>query len=93
MFQTIPRFPQSKIPDYIKNFYSIPPEDILVIPKTSNKEATVLIFWGGGFFHWTLEVGDTNFSLPFNSGNPEYPYNFEWVPGIYYTREANWKLQ
>jgi hypothetical protein len=79
--------PASEIPQYIRNLYAYPPEDASVT------EDRVVVFWGGGFFHWVIEIGDTNFSKPFNSGNPEYPYNFEWVKGIYYSREANWKLQ
>ncbi len=83
-FQTIP---DSEIPHYIQNLYSYPPEDASVSGNT------VSIFWGGGFFHWVIQIGNTNYSEPFNSGNPEYPYNFEWTNGIYYTREASWKLQ
>jgi hypothetical protein len=83
---------QSKIPDYIKNLYSTPPEQAWVNPKTSKSEGCVMIMWGGGFFHWGLNIGNTNFSEPFNSQNQEYPYNFEWVSGIYYTRESSWGL-
>ena len=77
----------SEIPAPIKNLYSIPPED------AESDGSTVTIYWGGGFFHWVIEIGSTNFSEPFNSGNSDYPYNFEWVKGIYYSREAAWKLQ
>jgi len=83
--------PNSEIPNYIKNLYSDFPEDAAVVKESG--DSYVRIFWGGGFFHWVMEVGDTNFSEPFNSSNPEYPYNFEWVKGIYYTREANRKFQ
>jgi hypothetical protein len=79
--------PESEIPKNIQTLYNYLPEDASVTGDT------VVIFWGGGFFHWALEIGSTNVSRPFNSGNPEYPYNFEWVRGIYYSREASCKLQ
>jgi hypothetical protein len=82
--------PRSEIPEYIRNLYPYPPEDVEI---TGGEQAQVAIMWGGGFFHWGLFIGDTNFSLPFNSRNMEYPYNFKWVNGIYYTREANMKLK
>src|SRR5258708_5472450 len=50
------KIPQSEIPDYIKNFYSIPPEDAWVNPKTSESEACVMIMWGGEFFHWGFDT-------------------------------------
>lgn len=78
--------PASEIPGYIANLYSRRPEEAV------RGQSTVAIVWGGGFFHWVIEIGDTNFSRPFVSDNPEYFYNFEWTNGIYYTREARWKL-
>jgi hypothetical protein len=87
----IPQISNSEIPSNIQKLYAALPEDA-VIQKYGDQKY-VQISWGGGFFHWALLVGDTNFSLPFNSANHEYPYNFEWVPGIYYTRECNWKLR
>ncbi len=81
------RIPESEIPPYIQNLYSYPPEDVSVL---DNK---VVIFLGGGFFHWVIEIGSTNFFKPFKNNYSEYQYNFEWTRGIYYTREASWKLQ
>jgi hypothetical protein len=74
------------MPGYIRNLYSKPP-DIEV------EGSGVTLMWGGGFFHWGFYIGSTNEMMPFISENTEYPYNFEWVPGIYYTREAKWNLQ
>src|ERR1700691_255286 len=54
--------PNSEIPNYIQNLYSIPIEDFSVYPKTSKSEGSVIIFWGGGFFHWTIEIGSTNYT-------------------------------
>jgi hypothetical protein len=84
--------PRSEIPKYVQNLYHTPPEDVIISRPSNGNQPTVIIFWGGGFFHWTLEVGDTNFSMPFNSENQEYPYNFQLAPGIYYTRESSWGL-
>jgi hypothetical protein len=84
--------PRSKIPDFVNSLYSDHPEAVLVNPPNSERNGTVTIFWGGGFFHWVMDIGETNFSMPHKSENPEYPYNFEWVPGIYYSREAVWPL-
>jgi len=83
------KVPQSEIPDYIKNLYSIPPEGAWVNPKTSESAACVMIVWGGGFFHWGFDIGSTNFM---SSTNPEYPKAFMWCAGIYYRREAAWGL-
>jgi hypothetical protein len=81
------KIPESEIPKNIQTLYSYLPEDASVTGDT------VVIFWGGGFFHWALEIGSTNVSRPSKYSNPEYPYYFKWCPGIYYTREARWKLQ
>jgi hypothetical protein len=87
-----PHIPAAEIPDSIRKLYSSPPEEALANPEYAGTPAHVVIFWGGGFFHWVIEIGDTNYSRPYLSGNGEYPYNFEWTNGIYYSREAGWKL-
>jgi hypothetical protein len=84
--------PESEIPDYINNLYSISPEDVMVSPNTSDSDGFVEISWGGGFFHWAIQIGNTNLTRPFKSDNGEHPYNFQWTNGIYYTREAAWRL-
>jgi hypothetical protein len=77
----------SSMPEYLRTLYDEPPEDAWVDGSSMN------LIWGGGFFHWGFYIGDTNETMPFVSNNSEYPYNFEWKSGIYYTREAKWKLQ
>ena len=77
----------SEIPENIRMLYSQPPGRVFI------RSDAVEIDWGGALFHWGFEIGSTNFFRPFNSGNHECPYNFEWKSGIYYSREANWKLQ
>lgn len=74
------------MPESMRNLYGEPP-DAWVDGSSLN------LLWGGGFFHWGFYIGNTNETMPFNSENHEYPYNFEWRPGIYYTREAKWELQ
>jgi len=74
------------LPDYIQDLYPELP-DVLV------GESYVTLGWGGGFFHWGFHIGKTNATMPFISDNPQYPYNFEWRPGIYYTRESKRGLQ
>jgi len=74
------------MPASIRNLYDEPPE-------VQIDEKCLTLSWGGGHFHWVLYIGDTNLTLPFVSDNQGYPYNFEWRPGIYYTREAGPKLQ
>lgn len=82
-----PREITDSMPKYIQTLYDEPPEAQL-------DQDCLILSWGGGFSHWVFYVGDTNQTMPFNSPNHQYPYNFEWRPGIYYTREANWeKLQ
>jgi hypothetical protein len=83
-----PEISVSEIPGSIRNLCSGGPEDAVI-----SRNGGVVIFWGGGFFHWVIEIENTNFSEPFRSENEEYPYNFEWTNGIYYSREAVWKLQ
>jgi hypothetical protein len=82
----------SEVPSYINNLYTISPETVMVSPATSDSEGFVTIAWGGGFFHWLIRIGNTNFTEPYKSDNPEFPYNFQWTNGIYYTREAAWGL-
>jgi len=79
--------PEAEVPKYIQNLYSNPPESVWVDGSCVN------ILWGGGFFGWGFYIGDTNKVMPLISDNREYPYNFEWKPGIYYTRETRRKLQ
>ena len=48
---------------------------------------TITIYWGGGFFTWMIDVGDTNYTE--TTGIVENHFTtIEWVPGIYYSREA-----
>jgi len=74
------------IPRELQTLYGAPPE--IEIGGTG-----ITLSWGAGFFHWVLYIGATNDTLPHVSQNRQYPYNFEWRPGIYYTREANRELQ
>jgi hypothetical protein len=75
--------PNSEIPVYIQNLYSEPPEDAHVF--TGSSKSGVTICWGGGFFHWMIDICPTNNIITTGATN-----NFttiEWVPGIYYSRE------
>jgi len=73
------------------------PKEMLMLydepPEVEVDKSGVTLSWGGGFFHWVLYIGATNDILPHISDNKGYPLNFEWRPGIYYTREANQELQ
>jgi hypothetical protein len=62
-------------------------------PQIEIGASGITMIWGDGFFHWVLYIGKTNDTLPHISENRQYPFNFEWRPGIYYTREANQELQ
>jgi hypothetical protein len=85
-----PTIPASEIPVYIQKLYSRRPEEARV--GGSEGQPIVFIIWGGGFFHWGINIGDTNFSEPYVNENSEYRYNFEWTNGIYYSRETQWSL-
>ncbi len=74
------------IPKQIETLYNTP-------PQIEIGGSGITLSWGGGFFHWVFYIGATNDVLPHISQNRQYPYNFEWRPGIYYTREANQELQ
>jgi hypothetical protein len=74
------------MPKELRNVYNEPPE-------VEFDDSGLALNWGGGDFHWVLYIGGTNNILPFHSANQDYPFNFEWRPGIYYTREANLELQ
>jgi len=76
----------NSIPKEIQTLYSASPE--IEIGGSG-----ITLSWGAGFFHWVLYIGGTNDTLPHISKNRQYPFNFEWRPGIYYTREANLELQ
>jgi hypothetical protein len=81
--------PGSEIPASIKNLYSIPLQGAWVNPKSNERAGCVMIIWGGGFFHWGIDIGPTNFVSPINE---EYPKAFRLSPGIYYRRESPWCL-
>ena len=76
---------------------NVMPKGILTLygepPDIEVYDTDVKLSWGGGFFSWFFIIGNTNDTLPFHSDNQEFPYNFEWRPGIYYIREANKELQ
>jgi len=76
----------NSMPREIQTLYSEP-------PQIEIGSSGLTLSWGGGFFHWVFYIGSTNDTLSHISKNRQYPYNFEWRPGIYYTREANQELQ
>ncbi len=82
-----PEIPVSEIPKDIQSLYSGGPENAVI-----SQNPGVVIFWGGGFFHWVIQIGDTNYSKPYINQYSEYKYNFEWTNGIYYSRETSWGL-
>jgi hypothetical protein len=71
--------PNLEIPTYIRNLYSYAPDDIEINGNT------ITIWWGGGFFHWMIDIGPTNFVE--TTGAENIYTTVEWVPGIYYSRE------
>jgi hypothetical protein len=76
----------NSMPREIQTLYNAPPQ--IEIGRSG-----LTLSWGSGFFHWVFYIGATNDTLPHVSQNRQYPFNFEWRPGIYYTREANQELQ
>lgn len=87
-----PEIPGPEIPDYIRNLYPGGPESAEAISGRDGSQPRVVIFWGGGFFHWVIEIGNTNYFKPYVSENPEYPHNYQWTNGIYYSHEGAWPL-
>lgn len=87
-----PDIPRSEIPSYIRDLYPGGPESAVAISGRGGQQPRVVIFWGGGFFHWVIEIGDTNYSKPYVNEITDYRYNFKWTNGIYYSRETSWGL-
>ena len=75
------QIPNSEIPSYLQKLYPRLPEDAWL--QKDGEQNYVQIFWGGALFHWTLEIGSTNFVPPKDSEVT----TVEWIPGIYYNRE------
>jgi len=75
--------PVSEIPSYIQILFLEPAEDAGVYKYAD--ETNVTICWGGGFFHWMIDIGPTNFTE--TTGVTNDFTTVEWVPGIYYSRE------
>jgi len=75
--------PNSEIPSYIQKLFLEPVEDAGVYKYAD--ETNVTICWGGGFFHWKIDIGPTNFTE--TTGVTNDFTTVEWVPGIYYSRE------
>lgn len=80
--------PNEEIPKSIINLYATPPRHAWIAPKTSESEESVMFMWGGGFFHWGITIGATNYVSPTSPGYR----SFKLAPGIYYQREAAWGL-
>lgn len=76
----------NSMPKQIETLYSEP-------PQVEIGHSGLTLSWGEGFFHWVFYIGATNDVLPHVSQNRQYPFNFEWRPGIYYTREASQELR
>ncbi len=76
-----PQIPNSEIPNYVQTLFAQLPEDAWV--NKDGDQTYVKIFWGGPFFHWTFEIGSTNYVPPVNAVETA----IKWVPGIYFTRE------
>jgi hypothetical protein len=75
----------SEIPANIVNLYSDSPEDVSVNKYNDPNQSYVEICWGGGFFHWMIDIGSTNYIE--TTGATNTYTTVEWVPGIYYSRE------
>ncbi len=66
------------MPENIRTLYSEPPD--------ARVDGDILILmWGGGFFHWEIDVGPASFSE--TTGVDNHFTTLEWIPGIYYSRE------
>lgn len=80
-----PEIKRSEIPSYVRNLYPEQPEYAVAI-SGDWRQPHVAIMWGGGFFAWGIEIGDTNFSESYVSENPERPHYYQWTNGIYFAR-------
>jgi hypothetical protein len=75
--------PNSELPDYIQTLYPYPAENATV--WIDENQPSVMITWGGGFFHWMIDIGPTNYTE--TTGSTGHFTTVEWVPGVYYRRE------
>ena len=66
------------MPESIRNLYAESPD-------VSVDKSCVSLSWGGGFFHWYINIGTTNYTELTGAHN-NYT-TAKWVPGIYYGRE------
>jgi len=59
-------------------------EDGWVHEASENDAWSVTLICGGGFFHYGIEIGPTNFS---DSSSAQFAV-IQWVPGIYFRHEG-----
>jgi len=56
------------------------PSSVYIAGWSDLKEHAVYVSWGGGFGHWGIVVGNTNFVM--TDEGPGRPV-FQWIPGVY----------
>jgi len=66
----------NELPDTLKKTQ---PSIAELIIGNSESNSSVVVIWGGGFGHWGLAAGNTNYQL----NNLAVAYSNKWVDGLY----------
>jgi hypothetical protein len=74
----------SELPDDFAELSSQLPSILICSTNVSNEQPHVMLIYGGGFYHWGIDIGPTNF---IRQNNPAFT-TIQWVPGIYFRHEG-----
>ena len=73
------------IPEGLAKLEAYPPTVNIGSAQNSRDKPFVVLMWGGGFFHWGMFIGSTNYLL---EPNPQAFHDVKWVDGIYFRHEG-----
>ncbi|MBI3876470.1 MAG: hypothetical protein HY300_11060 [Verrucomicrobia bacterium] len=65
--------PEAAVPRFVRELDPPIAPRVLVVP-----DSHVMVDWGGGWGHWGLAVGPTNYK-----SDAELLFTIEWAPGIF----------
>lgn len=82
-FETKPA--ASELPSDFLNLSSQRPRVLICSTNANNDQPYVMLIYGGGFYHWGMDIGPTNFV---RQNDPAFT-TIQWVPGIYFRHEGN----
>jgi hypothetical protein len=72
--------PVRELPVSLRSFGKLKPEMAFVSQQGPDAKPAVVIFWGGGFGHWGLIVGDKDLRMSSDQNETDS----QWIDGVYF---------